>query len=61
MYIAWRAVERVDAAREMATELEREVERHVPGDVGGPVAAIQPAGKVQPVDVDGAGAVPAWD
>ena len=53
------AVERVDAARKMASELEGEIERHVARDVRRPFGSVQPAREVQTIDVHCAGAVPA--
>ena len=56
-----RAVEGIDAAREVPSELQRQIERDVSGDVGRAVAAIQPASQVQAFDIHRAGAVPAGD
>ncbi len=56
-----RPVEGVHAARKTASELEREVEGHVAGDVRRAFLPVQPSRQVEPLDVDGARAVPAGD
>ena len=45
----------------MLSEVVREIERHATGDVGRPIAAIQPPGEVQPRDFQRACAVPSWN
>ena len=53
-----RPAERIHAARKMAAELEREIECDATGDIRRAVVAIEPAGEVQAIDVDGPIAVP---